>query len=257
MAGQSTEARVAETATALGLTIRQQGAGRTILLLHGGAGPGSVAGLMAGLAAGGHVIAPVHPGFAGSERPAALASVAALADLYARFVTDAGLAEVTLVGASIGGWIASELALRIGDRLRGIVLVNAVGIRVPGVTVADVFTLAPPDMARLAFHDPSRLPPPSEEQRAAQPGNMAALRAYDAGMGMGDPTLAARLSAVTCPALVIWGESDGIAPVAYGRAYAQALPGGRFAPVAAAGHLPQIEQPAETLRLIEEFIGGL
>ena len=57
-----------------------------------------------------------------------------------------------------------------------------------------------------------------------------------------DPKLRRRLHRVTVPVLVVWGEQDGIAPVAYGRGYADSFPNGHFAPIPDAGHFPQIEQ---------------
>jgi pimeloyl-ACP methyl ester carboxylesterase len=71
---------------------------------------------------------------------------------------------------------------------------------------------------------------------------------------MNNPLLRDQLAAVTIPALAIWGDSDRVFTPGYGRAYAQSFADGRFALVADAGHLPQLEQPAATLALIDEFL---
>ncbi len=73
---------------------------------------------------------------------------------------------------------------------------------------------------------------------------------------MHDPKLGRRLARVTLPALVVWGEQDGIAPVGYGRAFAEAFPNGHFQPIADAGHFPHIEQAGATLAAIGEFVAG-
>jgi pimeloyl-ACP methyl ester carboxylesterase len=70
---------------------------------------------------------------------------------------------------------------------------------------------------------------------------------------MVDPTLRPRLGDVTVPVLVLWGESDRIADPDYGRAYAAAIPGGRFRLLTGTGHVPQVETPALLLAAIQDF----
>ena len=82
---------------------------------------------------------------------------------------------------------------------------------------------------------------------------MATMRMVT-GDRMFDPKLRRRLGRVQVPALVLWGESDRIFTPAYGAAYAAALPHAQFQVVAQAGHLPQLEQPAATLALIDAFL---
>lgn len=241
--------------TAYALTDR--GAGPAILLLHGGGGRGTVAGLANVLAEQARVITPTHPGFDGSPRVNDVATIGDLAALYVRLLEDLDLTNVLIVGSSFGGWIASEMSLRAPDQIRGLVLIDAVGIEAPGEMIVDVFALPPQQIAQFAFHDPeailSRAPAPSAEQQALQAGNLASLKAYDQGLRMQDPALRERLNSVSAPALVIWGESDRVAPPSYGRAFAAAFPRGRFELVANAGHLPQIEQPARVFDLIARF----
>ena len=88
----------------------------------------------------------------------------------------------------------------------------------------------------------------------AQAANVASLQALAGDPYMHDPSLPVRLGDITAPALVIWGDDDGIASPGYGRAYAASIPGARFELVADAGHLPQIEQPAATFELIDAFL---
>ena len=234
----------------------ERGTGRPVLVLHGGGGPRTVAGIVESLAAGAHVLAPTHPGFAGTPRPPECASVAELAALYAGLLERRGLWNVLVVGSSMGGWIAAELALRAPGRLRGLVLVNAVGIVVEGEPVADVFSLTPRGLAELSWHDPDRfaIDPATltPEMREAMAANFRALAVYG-GKDMADASLKARLAGVKTPTLVAWGESDRVATTAYGRAFAAAIPGARFEPIAQCGHLPQMEQPARLLELVRAF----
>src|SRR6185437_11347840 len=85
------------------------GTGQPVLLLHGGAGPFSVAGFAALLSAAHYrVIVPVHPGFDGTTRPAGLSTMAGLAAVYASLLRELDLTGVCIIGNSIGGWIAAE-----------------------------------------------------------------------------------------------------------------------------------------------------
>jgi pimeloyl-ACP methyl ester carboxylesterase len=93
--------------------------------------------------------------------------------------------------------------------------------------------------------DPAGL---SETERAALANNRAALAAY--APQMTDRTLATRLAGLQVPVLVVWGESDGIVDVNYGRAYAEAIPGARFEVLPNTGHVPQLETPEQLLSVI-------
>ncbi|HEX3678878.1 MAG TPA: alpha/beta fold hydrolase, partial [Galbitalea sp.] len=138
------------------------GTGRPVLLLHGGGGPFTTALLAQHLAETTHVIAPTHPGFQGTERPVGIDSVRVLADLYAQYLIDQDLRDVLVVGSSMGGWLAAELALgSAADRIGGVVLINAAGIEVEGHPIRDISGMTPPELAVYSFHDPSNLKLPA------------------------------------------------------------------------------------------------
>ena len=238
----------------LTLTIDDRGNGPAVLVLHGGGGPLTVAGFVEAMSAHSRVIAPVHPGFGGTPRPDDFDSVEKLADAYAALLERLALTDVLVVGFSIGGWIANALALRAGARLRGVVLVNGAGIMVDGEPCADVFSLTPPQLSALSFHDaarfgidPSKL---TDMQKAGMAANMKTLAVYGRARDMGDPALRARLADVRVPVLVVWGESDRVVTPAYGRAVAASFPNARFEIIAQCGHMPQIEQPQRLLELV-------
>jgi pimeloyl-ACP methyl ester carboxylesterase len=244
------------------VTIDDRGEGRPVLLLHGGGGPQTVAGFAEVLATTGpaRVITPAHPGFGGTPRPDRLASMAGLATLYGELLDRLGLDDVTVIGNSIGGWIAAELALLGSARISGVVLVDAVGIEVDGHPVTDIFPLSMDELARLSYHNPAafRIDPAAmtEDQRAAMAANRAALAVYG-GARMADLGLRARLAAIACPTLVIWGEADRIVDPGYGRAYAAAIPGARFELLPGTGHLPQLETPEQLMRAAWDFTGAV
>ncbi|MFE6821635.1 alpha/beta fold hydrolase [Streptomyces sp. NPDC057690] len=242
------------------LTLTESGpaVGRPVLVLHGGGGPATVAPIAEHFAATAHTLLPTHPGWNGTPRPGDFTHVGDLAASYLRLLRERHLSDVLVVGSSLGGWIAAELATADKQGLiSGVVLVNSVGIEVDGEPIRDFFSLDARGVAAYAYHDserfyvdPATVP---AERLAVIRSNMAALRVFSGGPAMSDPTLRPRLAAVTTPTLVLWGESDRIATPAYGKEYAASFGNARFEVVPEAGHLPHLEQPARTFSLLDGF----
>ncbi len=241
------------------VTVTQRGQGHPVLLLHGGAGLDSVAGFAA-LLAGRYpvqVLTPVHPGFGGTPRPAGLDSARKLGELYRDLLGQLSLTGVTVVGSSVGGWIAAELALAAPDRVSQLVLLDAAGLDSADHPVADYFAMTLDQVFDISYAHPDRyridVTKLTDEQRGIAAGNRAALEVYG-GRSMADPGLAARLAGLTVPTLVIWGEADRMVTPAYGQEYAAAIPGSTFRVLPDAGHLPQIEAPEAVLSMLTGFI---
>lgn len=240
------------------LTFTDQGTGRNFLLLHGGAGPVSVSSFADLLSSdrAARVLTPTHPGFMGTPRSDGLRDVKGLAALYVTLIDDLEISDVTVIGNSVGGWIAAEIAILNSPRVSAVVIMDAVGIDVDGHPVADVSTKTFPEIQGLSYFEPEkfRIDPTafSDAQRAMMAANFATLALY-AGGSMVDPTLRARLGTIRVPTMVVWGESDGIADVQYGRAFAAAIKGAQFVVMDKAGHLPQLEAPDRLLPLVFDF----
>jgi pimeloyl-ACP methyl ester carboxylesterase len=241
----------------LPITLTDVGSGRVALVLHGGGGPVTVASIGAHLAETMRVITPTHPGWNGIERPAWLTSVGDIADAYLKLLDAGGMRDVLVVGSSMGGWIAAEMAVRDdAQRVSRVVLIDSAGVEIAGQPIRDFFALDPRGVAEYSYHDPDRfyidpttIPP---ERAALMRGNMATMRLLAGAMY--DPTLLGRLKGIQVPALLLWGDSDRIFTPEYGLAFARAIPGSQYTMIANAGHLPHIEQPAATFATLDAFL---
>ncbi|MCI4343322.1 MAG: alpha/beta hydrolase [Thermoplasmata archaeon] len=242
------------------LSVSERGTGAPVLLLHGGAGPQSVVGL-AQLLTDRHpvqVYTPTHPGFMGTPRPEWLNSVPRLAEVYARLMDQLDRKDVTVIGNSIGGWIAAELALLRSPRLGRLILVDAAGIVVEGHPIADFFHLSMEEVTKRSFHNPAASPlnvaTLTDQQKAGMAANRTTLAVYSGQPPMLDDSLRSRLHAIDVPTLVLWGESDRIVDPEYGRAYASSIPNAQFELLRNAGHLPQIETPEQLVTAVWTFV---
>jgi pimeloyl-ACP methyl ester carboxylesterase/mannose-6-phosphate isomerase-like protein (cupin superfamily) len=241
------------------VAVTERGEGRPYLLLHGGAGPQSVDGFAGLLAASqqARVLTPLHPGFGGTPRPDGLATMGGLAQLYVSLLDQLDLDGVTVIGNSIGGWIAAEIAVLNSPRVAAVVLADAAGLQLDAAPAADFFSLTMDQVAELSYYRPDKfridvdkLPEPA---KAAMAGNREALGVYG-GPAMADPTLLDRLAVIAAPVLVVWGAADRMIPPEHGLAYTRAIPGAEFRLISDAGHLPQLETPDTLLRVVDGFL---
>jgi pimeloyl-ACP methyl ester carboxylesterase len=227
----------------LPLSMADTGAGKPVLVLHGGGGPASVAGIVDHFATTGRVLAPTHPGWDDTPRPDWFSGVDSLVETYLDLLDDLDLNEVVVIGSSFGGWLAAEMAVRDRNRrVSHVVLLDAIGPLIPGHEVRMPGSGNPPP--GTASGQPRMGPPPSAIQ---------ALLAY-AGPSLNDPKLLHRLARVKASALVVWGENDAVVRPDFGRAYAAAFPNGRFELIPGAGHVPTRDAPEATLAVIDAFL---
>ena len=244
------------------LEVLRAGAGRPVLLLHGMTPLDPAAPVVDLLAAHAKILAPSHPGFGGSPRPAAFDTIYDLVHLYRDVLDHLPDETVTLLGLSFGGWLAAEIAALGHPRVGALVLVDAVGIKVSDretPDILDVFNTAPAIVRERIWHDPARWAPDydamSDEALVAHARNREALCLYAWDPYMYNPQLARWLGRIAVPTLVLWGTSDRMVTPAYGRAYSALIPGARFELIAAAGHHPHIEQPEAFVERVVSFLG--
>jgi pimeloyl-ACP methyl ester carboxylesterase len=235
------------------------GTGPPLLFLHGGDYFAEHRAFLDRLAREWRVVAPRHPGFGASERPPWLRSVGDIAYLYLDLMERLDLREALAVGASFGGWVALEIAVRSSARIGRLVLIDSLGVKFGArdeAEIADIYALSAEEVVRRSFADPAKAPDyerlsDAEVEIVARDREAAVL--YGWKPYMHNPSLVHWLHRVTPPTLVLWGDADRITEPSYGERLARAIPGARFAPVAAAGHYPQIETPDAVSDLIQRF----
>ncbi|HZO80186.1 MAG TPA: alpha/beta hydrolase [Candidatus Binataceae bacterium] len=245
------------------LEMVRRGRGPLLLLLHGASGLDPNGEFLDLLARHFEVIAPSHPGFGNSPLPDLFDSVDDLAYVYLDLLEQYDLRDVTLVGFSLGGWIAAEVAVRCAHRLARLVLVGPVGIKVGDREtrdIPDVFALPPDEVTRLLYYDPRRHAPDystmSDEQLRIVARNRESLALYAWEPYMHNPKLRYRLGRLRLPTLLIRGASDGLVSRPYLEGYCAAIPGARMEEIAAAGHVPQVEQPRALAERLLAFAAG-
>jgi pimeloyl-ACP methyl ester carboxylesterase len=200
-------------------------------------------------------------------------------DSYVRFTTALldrlGVARCVLAGNSFGGWVAWETALADPARVEALVLVDSAGYAIRSQSVPLAFRVAKiPVLNRLmevtlprrlveasvrnVYGDPDKVTPELVDRYyeiTLREGNRAALvqRFVQAPLGIDE----SRIRELRVPTLIIWGGRDRLIPVQYGEAFQRDVPGSQLAIFADLGHVPQEEDPARTVAVVESFLAGL
>jgi pimeloyl-ACP methyl ester carboxylesterase len=239
------------------------GRGAPVLFLHSGQGVTAGDPFLTLLAETRRVIAPSHPGFGKSSLPDWVDSVDDMAHIYLELIDRLALDKIDLIGCSIGGWIAAEIATKVPERIKRLVMVGPVGVKVgtpDKLDIPDVFAMPQDRFAKLIFHDPAKFRPDlkamSDEAVAIMVRNRETLALIAWEPYMHNPKLKHRLHRVTAPALFVRGESDGLISAHYLKDYAALLPNARIETIAQAGHAPQLEQPQALLDRTLAFLNA-
>src|ERR1700683_2587659 len=123
------------------IRLMRGGTAHPLVVLHGATGASWLP-FMQKLAQHFDVIAPEHPGFGESDTPDWLDSIHDLAYFYLDVLQELKLERVHLVGNSLGGWLAAEIAVRSTARLASVTLCNAAGLYVAGAKQSDSFMMS-------------------------------------------------------------------------------------------------------------------
>jgi pimeloyl-ACP methyl ester carboxylesterase len=230
-----------------------------VLLLHGAGGAGPWRVFHDALASRFSLIVPDHPGFGQTDRPDWLEGVDDVVFHYLDLLPQLGLARASVIGMSLGGWIAAELAVAHPELVDRLVLVDPAGLKQSGMELPDLFAITEEENTRLIFQDQALadeelarpVPPGALLQRIKNQTTFARLawNPYLYSLKLGR-----RLYRVTCPTLLIWGKEDRVIPAANAQLWLDKLPDARLALIENCGHVPHRERTDEFVRLTVDFL---
>lgn len=208
------------------------------------------------------VYAPALPGYHGSSAPDWLADMEDVATLLAEFLDALGLDRPHMVGHSLGGWAAAELAVFRPSSIRSLVLIDPLGIAIDWTQIPNIFYNDPAALPGIFFANPSLqaarryVPPPVEWDERFIMNRVASTRvAFDPYLH--SRKLGIRLRFANVPTLIIWGEQDALVSADHAKEWRARMPKADVSIVKGAGHLPHVERPEECVPLVLDFLGGV
>ena len=229
--------------------LRRAGKGEPLLFLHGASGAPAIMPFMEKLAQRFDVLVPEHPGWGLSDEPEWLENIHDVAYFYLDFLKKLNLSGVTIVGSSMGGWIAMEMAVRDTARMKSLVLVSPAGVAAPGVQPADIFLMAPEELIKNLFVDEklvqARLSAPVDVDESLKNRHTTARLAWEPRLH--DPFLPKWLHRIDVPVKIIWGKQDRILPVGILDEMKRLMPSAKTLVLENCGHLPHAEK-------VDEFV---
>jgi pimeloyl-ACP methyl ester carboxylesterase len=235
--------------------LRRAGKGRPLLFLHGASGMPAILPCLHKLAEKFDVVVPEHPGYGQSDEPAWLDNIHDMAYFYLEFLDKLDLREVYLIGNSMGGWIALEMAVRSTARIKSMVVISPAGVKTPGVLPADTFLMSPEEQVRALIHDQklaeARLAEPVSPEAldvALKNKHTTARLAWEPRFH--DPHLPKWLHRIGVPVTIVWGKEDRILPVGMAKRIHDLIPGSKLEVIAEAGHLPHVEKMDRFLEIV-------
>ncbi|MGC2413410.1 MAG: alpha/beta hydrolase [Stellaceae bacterium] len=235
--------------------------GQPLVFLHGAGGHTGWMAFLEELSQRYAVFAPEHPGFGHSDDPPWLDEVADLAYFHLDLLKAVGLERVHLMGTSLGGWVAAEMAVRNTARLVSLTLVGAVGITAAGELIPDIFRMPIEENLRRFYADPERaarrLADLAKTDMTIAAKNRATVTRLAYRPRFHDPGLPKWLHRIDVPTLLVWGAEDGLVPPQFGKAYQALIPGSRLVVLSNAGHAPFDEQKDAFLAAFYDFVSEI
>lgn len=244
----------------------QAGQGTPLVFLHGAGGLMPDDRFFQALAGRFHVHAPLLPGYGGSEGEDELKDMLDTT-LHTGDVIDAlGLTGAALVGHSMGGMIAAELAALAPNDVSRLALIAPAGLWLDDHPVEDLFAKLPFELPELLFHDvalgESLLTAGLDLEDPAFLSEFLIGNARRLGMAgkllfpIPDRGLSRRLHRIKARTLILWGASDRLISPVYGDAFAAAIPNSELEIVAEAGHLVTLEKPGRVVDAIATLVNA-
>jgi len=263
----TTTAGTNETRISVGGTEVQMfsgGSGPPLLFLHGAGGNSGWQGYHEELSKTHTVYVPSQPGFNGTERPEWCYTITDVAHFNLDMAQILGLDQYILMGSSMGGWVAAEMAAMRPQTLKGLILVDAAGIKPEKSEITEIFMVSADTRLKQRFHDTSQVPNYDQYTRDMSPeemlvdhGNRETASRYCWRPYLHNPSLPYYLDNMKVPTLIVWGHQDAIIPLECGQLFQKAIPNSTLKVIDNCGHSPAIERPQDFLAAVNAYIAGL
>ena len=268
LTGQTVIGQSDATVAVYGVKIHyiEAGSGPVVVLLHGLGGDATNWNFnIVPLAQKFRVIVPDQIGFGKSDKPIINYRIATYVDFLDAFLKELKVNRASLVGNSLGGWIAAAYTLAHPERVERLVLVDAAGFAFPkDFDTEQLIKLNPSTregMKELVSHIFYN------KQIFLSEGFISASMAARINAGDGytirsltesiirrEDVLDNRLTAIKHPTLIVWGREDGLLPLSDGQRFQKEIPGAHLLVLDQCGHVPQVEKAAEFNAAVMKFL---
>ena len=266
LTAQQTTAPVDKVASVYGAKVHyvDAGTGPPVILLHGLADDVGVwESAIAPLAAKYRVVALDQIGFGRSDKPLLNYRVSTFVDFLDGFLNELKIERASLVGNSLGGWIAADFALTHPERISRLVLCDAAGYAAVSKTMdpralsalrlasrEDIRYLGPLTFRDKRFYEDVDL---AFKQHVSAGDNYTVNQLLDS-MIRGEDVLDNRLAAIKQPTLILWGREDKLIPLNFAERFHKEITGSRLEVIDNCGHMPHVECPKEFVTAVLEFL---
>ncbi len=237
----------------------------TVILLHGlGADTASWYFNIPALAANYHVIAPDQIGFGKSDKPMLKYRVATYVDFLDKFMQRLKIDKATLVGNSMGGWVAAWTAIKYPNRVEKIVLADAAGLKPSVIDMKQIYALnfstreEIRTLSKLVFYDQNFYNNEtfieSSMTKRVLTGDGYTINSLIESIKRDEDFLDGQLANIKKPTLIIWGKQDGLLKLADGEKFNKGIAGSQLIVFDKCGHAPQVEKAADFNKAVLEFL---
>jgi 2-hydroxy-6-oxonona-2,4-dienedioate hydrolase len=211
-----------------------------------------------------HVIALDQVGFGKSDKPALKYRVGTYVDFLDKFMAELKIEKASLVGNSMGGWVAAWTAIKYPNRIEKIVLADAAGIVPANISEAQIYQLnnSTRDEIRANMKLIFATPALQNNEALVDQFMTARVTAGDGGtinsliesIKRREDFLNERLGDIKKPTLIIWGKQDGLLPVADAYTFNKGIAGSELLIFEQCGHVPQFEKAADFNKAVLAFL---
>jgi pimeloyl-ACP methyl ester carboxylesterase len=213
-----------------------------------------------------HVIALDQIGFGKSDKPMLKYRVGTYTDFLDKFLSEIKIEKATLIGNSLGGWVAADFALKYPNKVEKIVLADAAGIKPSNVNLNQIYALnystreEVRTLVKLVFYNQTIFGSDAfiEESMRVRvaAGDGYTINSLIDSIKRDEDFLNGRLGGIKQPTLIIWGKQDGILPLADGEKFDKEIPNSTLVVFDGCGHVPQIEKALDFNGAVLKFLGN-